>query len=156
MTTQIVARVASFERDDENEVLIVGFADSADGSGWALLFQAATYEPEEQDVRGGMDTYCITNSDGSAVVYGGLRQAQLVGNDLTLLFTPDTARTFGFDDELKVRLEVDECALRHSLLSPPLGSPPRHALPRCRMGRHQLLPGREPAFVSLTPAQPGS
>ena len=112
MTTQIVARVASFERDDENEVIIAGFADSADGSGWALLFQAATYEPEEQDLRSGMDTYCITKGDGSVVVYGGLRQAELIGNDLTLRFTPDTARTFGFDDELKVRLEVNESALR--------------------------------------------
>ena len=77
-----------------------------------MFFQAATYEPEEQDVRSGMDTYCITNGDGSVVVHGGLRQADLVGNDLTLLFTADTARTFGFDDELKVRLEVDEGALR--------------------------------------------
>jgi hypothetical protein len=57
-----------------------------------LLFQAATYEPEEQDVRGGMDTYCITNSDGSAVEYGRLRQAQLVGNEFLcfLLLQPRT------------------------------------------------------------------
>ncbi|MFZ1103630.1 MAG: hypothetical protein WAN86_12450, partial [Hyphomicrobiaceae bacterium] len=69
MTTQIVARVACFVRNDADEVLIAGFAEFADGSGWALLFQAATYEPEEQDVRGGMDTYCITDSDGGAVEY---------------------------------------------------------------------------------------
>lgn len=112
MTTQIVARVACFVRNDADEVLIAGFAEFADGSGWALLFQAATYEPEEQDVRGGMDTYCITDSDGSAVEYGGLRQAQLVSNELSLHFNPETARAFGFDDEVKVRFEVDESALR--------------------------------------------
>jgi hypothetical protein len=112
MTTQIVARVACFVRNDADEVLIAGFAEFADGRGCALLFQAATYEPEEQDERGGMDTYCITNGDGSAVEYGGLRQAQLVGNELSLHFTPETARTFGFDDEVKVRFEVDESALR--------------------------------------------
>ena len=112
MTTLIVARVASFVRDDAAAVLIAGFAEFADGSGWALLFQAATYDPEEQDVHGGMDTYCITDSDGSAVEYGGLRQAQLVGNELSLLFTPETACAFGFDDEVKVRFEVDESALR--------------------------------------------
>jgi hypothetical protein len=112
MTTLIVARVASFVRDDTAKVLIAGFAEFADGSGRALLFQAATYEPEEQDVRGGMDTYCITNSDGSAVKYGGLRQAQLVGNELSLLFTPETAHAFGIDDEVKVSFEVDAGALR--------------------------------------------
>jgi Immunity protein 10 len=112
MTTLIVARVASFMRDDAAEVLIAGFAEFADGSGRALLFQVATYEPEAQDVRGGMDTYCITNSDGSAVEYGGLRQAQLVGNELSLLFTPETARAFGIDDEVKVSFEVDESVLR--------------------------------------------
>ena len=112
MTTLIVARMASFVRDDAAEVVIAGFAEFADGSGRALLFQAATYEPEEQDVRGGMDTYCITNSDGSAVEYGGLRQAQLVGNELSLFFAAETARAFGIDHEVKVRFEVDESAFR--------------------------------------------
>jgi hypothetical protein len=45
MTTEIVARVAGFDRDDDTECLTVGFAESPDGSGLALLFQVSTYEP---------------------------------------------------------------------------------------------------------------
>lgn len=113
MSTEIVARAAGFDRDDDTQCLTAGFAESPDGSGLALLFQVSTYEPDDQDLHFGWDTYCITTGDRSGTCYGGLLQAHLVGTELSLLFNPETASKLGLAEaEVKVRLDVDERSLR--------------------------------------------
>jgi hypothetical protein len=112
MTTEIVARAAGFDRDDDNQCLTAGFAELPDGSGLALLFQVSTYEPDEQDLQLGWDTYCITKGDQSGTCYGGLLHADLVGTELSLLFSPDTASQLGLETKVKVRLDVDERSIR--------------------------------------------
>jgi immunity protein 10 of polymorphic toxin system len=112
MATEIVARAAGFDRDDDTQCLTAGFAESPDGSGLALLFQVSTYEPDEQDLLFGWDTYCIVTGDQSGTCYGGLLQAHLVGTELSLLLNPDTASKLGLEANVKVRLDVDECSLR--------------------------------------------
>src|SRR5215475_10972614 len=98
MATEILARAARFDRDDNNDCLTAGFAELPDGSGLALLFQVSTYEPDDQDLQFGWDTYCITMGDQSGTCYGGLLHAHFVGTELTLLLTPKTAS--------KLRLET--------------------------------------------------
>jgi hypothetical protein len=112
MTTEIVARAAGFDRDDDIQCITAGFAEFADGSGLGLLFQAATCEPDEQDVQLGMDTYCITTGDQRATRYGGLIRAELTGNELLLVFSREAGEDFDLDGGMKVRLDVDERALR--------------------------------------------
>jgi len=112
MPTRIVARAAGFHRDDDTECLTAGFAELPDGSGLALLFQISTYEPDDQDLKFGWDTYCVTTGDQRGTCYGGLLQAHLVDTELSLLFTPESAGKLRLEAEVKVRLDVDERSLR--------------------------------------------
>jgi hypothetical protein len=112
MPTQIVARAAGFHRDDATECLTAGFAELPDGGGLGLLFQISTCEPDDQDLKFGWDTYCITTGDQRGTCYGGLLQAHLVETELSLLFTPASASKLCLEAEVKVRLDVDERCLR--------------------------------------------
>jgi Immunity protein 10 len=111
MTAEIVARAAGFVTDNDSQCLTAGFSELPDGSGLALLFQVSTYEPDEQDVQLGWDTYCITTGDQRGTCYGGLLHAHLVGAELSLLFNPETASILGLEDNVNVRLDVDERSL---------------------------------------------
>ncbi|WP_203754037.1 Imm10 family immunity protein [Actinoplanes cyaneus] len=106
----MVARAAGFEIDDADEVVEAGFAEEPDGSGFALMFQRTDYEPDEQDVRFGFDTYCLTTGDGRTH-YGGLRSAKLAGADLTLTISPDASATIGVAEVSTITLDVDADSL---------------------------------------------
>lgn len=108
--TVIVAQAAGFEHDEDDEVVEAGFAEGADGSGFALVFQRTDYEPDEQDIRLGMDTYCLTTGDGRTH-YGGLLAADLDGGRLTLRLSRDAAETIGITEVTTVRLDVDAASL---------------------------------------------
>jgi hypothetical protein len=112
MTSKIVARAAAFANDDENACMVAGFSEFADGSGIALLFQVSAHEPDEQELRLGWDTYCITNGDRTH--YGGLRLAVLdpLSNRLALTFNREAAETLDLEEEVQVTFEVDERAMR--------------------------------------------
>ncbi|BCY10457.1 Imm10 family immunity protein [Actinoplanes sp. L3-i22] len=96
--------VAGFEVDE------AGFAEEPDGSGFALMFQRTDYEPDEQDVRLGFDTYCLTTGDGRTH-YGGLRSANLAGADLTLTISPDASAAVGLAEISTIKLDVDAVSL---------------------------------------------
>ncbi|MCP3784119.1 Imm10 family immunity protein [Micromonospora sp. A3M-1-15] len=106
----IVAHAAGFEHDEDDEVVEAGFAEGVDGSGFALMFQRTDYEPDEQDIRLGMDTYCLTTGDGRTH-YGGLLAAELDDGQLTLRLSPDAAGTIGIAEITTVRLDVDAASL---------------------------------------------
>lgn len=55
------AEIGYFEDYEDDEVLVVGIAGIDDtGARRTFELQRATYEPEEQDVQHGMDTYCVS------------------------------------------------------------------------------------------------
>jgi hypothetical protein len=108
--TVIVAQAAGFAHDEDDEVVEAGFAQGADGSGFALMIQRADYEPDEQDVSLGMDTYCLTTGDGRTH-YGGLLYAELDGDQLTLRLSPDAAAIIAITEVTTVRLDVDAASL---------------------------------------------
>jgi hypothetical protein len=110
--TKMVARVVGFA--EEFGCLTAGFSEFETEVSFSLLFQAqaGAYAPEQQDIELGMDTYCIVAGDQSEVHYGGLRHAELAGNELQLIFKPSIGHKFGVADELRVQLEVDECILQ--------------------------------------------
>ena len=107
---ELTARVMGGEVDDVDEVVEAGLAEHADGSGWALLFQRTDHEPDEQDIRLGMDSYCLTTG-GGLTVYGGLRRAELDGRLLRLTLSVEAADILRLAEVVTVRLEV-EAALR--------------------------------------------
>jgi hypothetical protein len=98
------------------ETYLVGLAEDEDGGGRNLIFQLA-YTYDEQDVRLGQDTYCITD-EVAAVVYGGVTACVLDGRQLYLHFTPEAAEELDLPKECRLRLEVDQQSLeqlRHGL-----------------------------------------
>lgn len=83
--------VGFFEDYEDEEVLEVGISGVDDtGVRRSFSIQRSTYEPDEQDVRYGMDSYNISNEQGFTV-YGCLRRVQLNGSLLSLEFTPEDA-----------------------------------------------------------------
>ncbi|WP_328581618.1 Imm10 family immunity protein [Streptomyces sp. NBC_00370] len=83
----IGVEVGFFEDRDDEEVLVVGIA-GVDGGGVARSFvvQRSTYEPEEQDIRSGMDSYCVSTELGHTA-YGCLCGVRVTDSLLTLEFT---------------------------------------------------------------------
>jgi hypothetical protein len=60
MPMEFVARVAGV---DDEYCMVAAVAERDDGTGRALMFQAGHEPPDEQDVRLGMDTYCVVTED---------------------------------------------------------------------------------------------
>ncbi|WP_207897219.1 Imm10 family immunity protein [Amycolatopsis pittospori] len=83
--------VGYFEDYEDDETVEVGIA-GVDGAGVRRSFsiQRSTYEPDEQEVRSGMDSYCVSTERG-VTVYGCLRGVRLTGAQLTLEFTAEDA-----------------------------------------------------------------
>ncbi|GII23291.1 Imm10 family immunity protein [Planosporangium mesophilum] len=111
MTTQLTARAMGGEQDDDDEVLEAGFSEFEDGTGFALLFQRPTYEPNEQETELGWDTYCLTTGDGKTH-YGGLEAVALEGARLSIKLKPGAADILGLDRDIEVDLQVDDDSLR--------------------------------------------
>ncbi|MGI5505138.1 Imm10 family immunity protein [Lentzea sp. CA-135723] len=83
--------IGYFEDYEDDEVLEVAIAGvDATGARRSFSFQRATCEPDEQDVQGGMDSYCVSNERGETL-YGCLRLVRRDGSHLTLEFTADDA-----------------------------------------------------------------
>jgi hypothetical protein len=56
VTLQLTARVAAFVAEDDNDVLFAGVAEHPDGSGWSLLFQGGSPDPDESTED---EDYCL-------------------------------------------------------------------------------------------------
>ncbi|MFF4225358.1 Imm10 family immunity protein [Streptomyces abikoensis] len=95
--------VGFFEDYEDEEALEVGIS-GIDDSGVRRSFsiQRSTYEPDEQEVQSGMDTYNISTERGFTV-YGCLRRVQLDGSRLSLEFTAEDAEIL----EISTLVEVD-------------------------------------------------
>ncbi|MFJ8916414.1 Imm10 family immunity protein [Amycolatopsis sp. NPDC102389] len=103
MMRLIAAEVGFFEDHEDEETLEVGIA-GVDGAGVRRSFsiQRSTYEPDEQEVQSGMDSYNVSTERG-LTVYGCLRVVRLTGALLTLEFTAEDARIL----EVSAPVEVD-------------------------------------------------
>lgn len=87
-----VQQVGYVEDPDGDESLVVGLAGTDEGGVWrSFEVQRSTYEPDEQDVRGGMDSYCVSTERG-LTVYGCLTGVRLTEMTLTLEFAAEDAR----------------------------------------------------------------
>lgn len=95
--------VGFFEDYEDEEALEVGVSGIDDaGVRRSLSIQRSTYEPDEQEVQSGMDSYNVSNEQGFTV-YGCLQRVQLNGTLLSLEFTTEDAEIL----ETSAVVEVD-------------------------------------------------
>jgi hypothetical protein len=97
------AEVGFFEDYENEEALEVGVA-GVDESGVPRSFsiQRSTYEPEEQDIQYGMDSYNVS-TEQEFTAYGCLRSVGLSNSVLTLEFAAEVAEIL----EISTPVEVD-------------------------------------------------
>ncbi|MFF5504085.1 Imm10 family immunity protein [Streptomyces roseolus] len=74
-----------------------GVIESEDEESFALEFQGGIEEPDEQDVRLGMDSYCVVTPDQNTA-YGCLRAVELEGDLLRVTFDPARLDDLGLED----------------------------------------------------------
>lgn len=96
--------VGFYEDYEDDETLAVGLAgvDEA-GSRRSFSIQRSTYEPDEQDIRLGMNSYNISTERGFTV-YGCLHRVQLTDSVLSLTFTTEDAEILEISTPVEVNL----------------------------------------------------
>jgi hypothetical protein len=112
------AEVGFFEDYEDEEALEVGLA-GVDEAGVPRSFsiQRSTYEPDEQEVQSGMDSYNVSTERGFTV-YGCLRSVRLSNLVLALEFTAEDAEILEISTPVEVNLseaQVDEENLSRKL-----------------------------------------
>ncbi|WP_331725312.1 Imm10 family immunity protein [Streptomyces zaomyceticus] len=92
-----------FEDYEDEEALEVGVRGIDDaGTRRSFSIQRSTYEPDEQEVQSGMDSYNVSNEQGFTL-YGCLRRVRLSGTLLALEFKSEDAEIL----EIPTVVEVD-------------------------------------------------
>ncbi|MFC9253624.1 Imm10 family immunity protein [Amycolatopsis thailandensis] len=112
------AEIGFFEDHEDEEALEVGVAGvDESGTPRSFSFQRSTYEPDEQEIRSGMDSYNVSTERG-LTVYGCLRGVRLSGMVLTLEFSAEDAEILEIPTTVEVNLteaRVDEENLSRKL-----------------------------------------
>jgi hypothetical protein len=85
-----------------NSVVALGFAQQADGEGWALIIQFDDSNDEDDG-----EEYCITNGHGVSH-YGGIRHVEIDTRNACIGLTLDAAaaRELNFMQSMELRLQV--------------------------------------------------
>ncbi|WP_426502817.1 Imm10 family immunity protein [Dactylosporangium sp. McL0621] len=104
MPIEFVARMAGV---DDELCLVAAVGERDDGTGRALIFQAGHEPPDDQDVRLGMDTYClVTETQGTA--YGCVRELSISDGRMRVLVAEDALVALDLEDaEIVVELAAD-------------------------------------------------
>ncbi|MET8166045.1 Imm10 family immunity protein [Streptomyces sp. NPDC005329] len=101
---ELVAQSVGFEIDEEDEVVEAGFSEGIEEPGFTLLIQRTDYEPDEQDISLGMDTYCLVS--GGRTHYGGLLRVEREGDVLRFGIAAQAAAVLNVPEHLTVRFEA--------------------------------------------------
>ncbi|BDT91467.1 MULTISPECIES: Imm10 family immunity protein [Nocardia] len=112
----LVARAAGCEDDEYDDYLGAGFAEGADGSGIAVMFQRTRSDPDPwqgdpNETELFDNTYCITVGSGQTV-YGGLKKVEFTDDSTAVIeIDPEDAQILGLGAHLLVRFEVPDTDL---------------------------------------------
>ncbi|WP_406270858.1 Imm10 family immunity protein [Actinacidiphila glaucinigra] len=101
---ELVAQSVGFEADEDDEVLEAGFSEGVDDPGFTLLIQRSDYEPDEQDISLGFDTYCLVT--GGRTHYGGILRVEWDGGVLRFDVSTHAAAVLNVPENLTVRFEA--------------------------------------------------
>ena len=101
-------RLVGTDYDASEKVLTVGVAEKEDASGETLVF-GRSFEPSEDDVALGQDTYSVSVASGRST-YGGIELAELLRPDvLYLRFSPTAQAELGINSrDVHLDLKVPE------------------------------------------------
>ncbi|MEV7607550.1 Imm10 family immunity protein [Paenarthrobacter sp. NPDC089322] len=105
----LTVRAVRYFRDDEMGFETVVLADQDLAPEWQLEFQRSL-DPDEQDVALGMDSYCVTLTNG-ACAYGCLSSALVEEGRLRVIFSENGAQRLGLESpkmELLLDLDADQ------------------------------------------------
>ena len=73
----------------------------------SLTFMCSLYEPDEQDVALGMDSYCLVTPD-QGTAYGGVSEVTLQDGMLRVVVAEDDLEALNLDEaEIEASLAVD-------------------------------------------------
>ncbi|WP_030443556.1 Imm10 family immunity protein [Actinoplanes subtropicus] len=104
MPIEFIARVAGV---DDEYCLVAAVAEHENGTGRALMFQAALEDPDEQDVLLQMDTHCLVTED-QGTAYGCVRELTIDGDRMHVSLAQEALADLGLDDAVvEVQLAVD-------------------------------------------------
>jgi len=99
-----VARVAGV---DDEDCLVAAVAEREDGTGRTLVFQAGLEPPDEQEVRLGMDTYCLV-TENHATAYGCVRELVIDGDHMHVVISAGALADLGLNEAvIRVELAVE-------------------------------------------------
>ncbi|MEU8105507.1 Imm10 family immunity protein [Nonomuraea muscovyensis] len=99
----MVVRAAN--RDEDDELIMLGMAEYEDGSENSLIFIVS--REGEQDVELEMDAYCIVR-ETQATTYGGVTACELASGRLTVHFTEEAAGELDVRPVLRMDLQLDD------------------------------------------------
>lgn len=91
-------RLAVVEESERDSCFTVGLSEAEDGMARSLVFQCSSREPDSQDIRLGLDTYC-TITERASVHYGGVEEVTLNGHALRLVFGATATAELGLGGE---------------------------------------------------------
>ncbi|MER5290718.1 Imm10 family immunity protein [Streptomyces pharetrae] len=98
MAYRFTARVAcGLDDPDQDDCLMAGVAESDGAEAFSLLFMCDVAEPDEQEVRLGMDTHCLVTPD-QGTAYGCVREVALDGEVLRVTLDPSSLDALGLAD----------------------------------------------------------
>ncbi|MFE9457980.1 Imm10 family immunity protein [Streptomyces californicus] len=105
LTMRLAAtEVGFFEDYEDEETLEVGISGVEEsGVPRSFSIQRSTYEPDEQEIQSGMDSYNVSTEQGFTV-YGCLRSVRLSHMVLTLEFTAEDAEALEISTIVEVNL----------------------------------------------------
>ena len=103
MTRALVLRDLAPARDDDTGTSIVGLREDATDTSSALIFMRAD-QNDEQDVRLGFDTYCVTTESG-ATSYDAVERCVVTSEKLILRLRPEAATELHVPEEIHVVVE---------------------------------------------------
>jgi len=109
VTIRFSAAAGGAEQSPETEDgwFEVGVSENSDGTGRVLVFQCLLEEPDEQNRRLGMDTYCVSNESGGST-YAGVEAVEADSARLRVIFTDTAAEELELADK---EVEVDVSGL---------------------------------------------
>jgi hypothetical protein len=101
-----VPAVVSDVSEDDSEVYAVGIREAAAPGSWSLSFIECHDAEDPQEIRLGMDTYCLVADPGQAICYGGVTAYSVDGAQLRLTLTEEAAAILGMPTHVSFALDL--------------------------------------------------
>lgn len=91
---------------DVEGVYVIGVRETLDGESWSLMFQEPYDAEDPQEIRLGMDTYCLVVDPGQACYYGGVLECEIAAEELLLRLTEEAAAALGTPTVMRFTLAM--------------------------------------------------